>query len=208
VSTRQQVIAAMVSFVTIRSKAANLRGALDTLKEDVAEWMDAHQDEQELVDTSTEIRAFWQDVSGGQVLNVAALDDHTLRWAADQGLLEGNMRAIAACKYTAPELVGIHQNTSTAPGYRKLQVVPPSYQRRQELEEQAKNGQAPQPATPPTPIREQSGSAVPNPPPSAAPAQLCPTHGRSRRSEKSGGLYCPTNTPDGWCTWSTIRQSA
>ena len=215
--TQQQAIAQMVAYATIRSKASGLRTSLDTLKEDVGAWLDDNPEEPDLLDPATETRAYWQQVPGSPILNVAALDDRTLRWAADQGLLTGNMKAISAQQYTAPELLTLGQCTSQGPGYRKFQVDLPSWSRRQQLAENASAVTQPaglrQTAQPPAPAPEPAPptpAAAPLPAPTPLPiaGQTCPEHGKARHSQKTGAFFCPTKTPDGnWCQWSSAKAS-
>ena len=213
--TRQHVIANMVSFAVIRSKAAGLRNALDALKEDIGGWLDEHPEEPELLDPSTEIRASWKDITGKDQLNVNALPVASLVWAAENGLLQGNMKMIAALGTSTPELVEIHSRISPGPGYRQLDIVPPSWARRKQLEEGAPAQPAPTPpAQPaPTPLRPANNPPVPVTQEPAAvsaePAAVCPQHGRSRHSSKSGALFCPSKMEDGtWCPWSTAQKAS
>lgn len=221
-STRQQMLAHIVSFAAVRSKAAGLRTTLDTMGDEIRTYLDEHPEE-ELMDSPTEIRASWKHRQGSTALRLDGLDDAHILYAARNGFLEGNMKAIAAAQRTDPEMVAIDSLIVDLPGTRYLDVSLPSWNRRKELEELAAESAPPSPAataaanlaaakrpaaTPqqqppqeqiPTPIHQPAPATAP---PAAAAPPVCPDHLRSKQSAKHSGVFCPEKLPDGsWCHW-------
>lgn len=142
----QQLIAQMVAAVAMRRQASNLLGAVDNIKQQLGEYLDAGNSE--LRDQSTEIFAHWKERQGNRHLDCRRLDDHTLRWAADNGLLDGNVTAIDAQGTSARELYPIREAVYRDPPTRYMDIAAPSWQRQKELEERAATLAEPVPAQP------------------------------------------------------------
>lgn len=202
----QEITAQLVAYVAMRKKAANLRGAMDDIKESIGAYLDS-TGEQRLIDTSTEIFAHWKEREGNRHLDCRQLDKETLFWAAQNGLLDGNLTAIDAQKNSAPQLVAIRQAVYRDPPSRYVDIVAPSWARQQEIAQRL-NQVIPiePPAPPPAPIQQpQPAPAQPTP----GSGELCPVHGKARHSPKSGGLFCPSKLQDGsWCKWTTARKAS
>jgi len=137
------------------------------------------------------------------------LDNETLRWAADNGLLQGNVAAIKAQGRSAPQLVAVHSAMYEEAGDRWVDVQPPSYARRKELEEQAVP-----PAAAPRPIRTVPVSQTPAArveelaPDRNPEGPVCPEHGVSK--EGRWGTFCPrrkAGAKNGYCTWTPAEAA-
>jgi hypothetical protein len=219
------LFAQMRTFVAFRNKSANLRGAMDEIKATIGAYLQDNSVE-ELEDPGSETVARWRQNTYTK-LDVRQLDTETLRWAADAGLLQGNVAAIKAQGRSAPQLVAVHSAMYEEAGDRWVDVQPPSYARRKELEAQAPAGlpeharRAP-PDEPSQVAQDYAPAPIRTVPLSQTPAArvaevapdrnpegpVCPEHGLSK--EGRWGTFCPRRkegTKNGYCAWKPAEEA-
>jgi hypothetical protein len=177
-----------------RSKAA-----LEEAKNTLEEYMD-DTNQEDVAGTSPGSGARFVERQN-RTLNLEPMADEHIIWCARNGLLAPIMGKVDALAQAARS--SLQPFISPAAGTRYVDLYFPSWG-------SAKAQPTAQTAAPPSPPPVPKPAPAPTPKPAVQPTAsltFCPDHGKSRYSEKSGGLYCPSKLDDGsWCKWTTATE--
>jgi len=206
--SREEALASMLTFTGLRRKASQLRGAMDSIKEDLAQYMTEHPDEP--LDRGDGCAAKWTSKQN-RVINAAPLPEDLLCAAAEAGLLSVGIEKVTDLP-DGQLKSALLAHVTVVPGEPFIDISSPTWGAEKAAKSVAKEVAArPAPAAP-TPIQKPRESA---PKPAQQPQQggaewTCPVHpDRQPNESKWGGTYCSgKDENDEYCKWTSRKKAS